>query len=119
MLEGDPARAVATSERLTEDEGRQEILALATHALGDAERSDRALAALTARAAQETADAAYELAVAHAWRGEHDRAFEWLERSFEWHEPGLTEVRWDPRSRTLRGDPRYTALLRKMKLPVD
>jgi serine/threonine-protein kinase len=119
LLEGDPARALATSERLTDDEGRQEIVAIAAHSLGDAARSSRALAALAARAAQEAADAAYELAVAHAWRGERDRAFEWLERSFERHEPGLTEVRWDPLLRTLRGDPRYTALLRKMKLPVD
>lgn len=119
LLEGDPARALASSERLTDDYGRQTIVALAAHARGDAAGSKAALDTLVARTAQGVTEAAYEVAVVHAWRGERDRAFEWLERSFERHEQGLTQVKWDPLLRTLRGDPRYTALLRKMKLPSD
>jgi hypothetical protein len=63
--------------------------------------------------------ASYQVAQAFAWRGEVDRAFEWLHRAVEAHDAGLTYLKYDPVLRPLRSDARFTALLRKMKLPVD
>jgi serine/threonine-protein kinase len=58
------------------------------------------------------------VADACAWRGDADRAFAWLERAHE-RRVGLSEVKADPLLRKIRGDPRYAALLRTMRLPVD
>jgi serine/threonine-protein kinase len=56
--------------------------------------------------------------VGHAWRGERDEAFEWLERAFEQRAGGISEIGADLRMRNLRGDPRFAALLQKMNLPA-
>jgi hypothetical protein len=45
-------------------------------------------------------------------------AFVWLERAYNNREPEVTLLKADPLLRTLRGDPRFTALLRNMKLPM-
>ena len=84
------------------------------HSLGNAEASNAALAKLTA---DYGFNAAYQIAQAHAWRGEHDAAFEWLNRAYTQRDGGLAEVKYDPLLRSLRGDPRYTELLKKMNLP--
>jgi serine/threonine-protein kinase len=52
-----------------------------------------------------------------AWRGEKDRAFEWLERAYSQRDGGLSDIKVDPALNSLRTDSRYQALLRRMKLP--
>jgi hypothetical protein len=61
----------------------------------------------------------YQIAEVYAWGGEKDRAFEWLEKARERGDAGLLHTKVDPTLRGLRGDPRYTALLKKMNLPLD
>ena len=90
--------------------------AMAQHGLGHAEESQRALDALIARAG---GTAPYSIASVHAWRGEHDLAFEWLERAAAQHHPDLVFTKVDLDLRNLRGDPRFNALLRRMNLPVN
>ena len=51
-------------------------------------------------------------------RREADRAFEWLDRAYAQRDGGLTYLTASPLLTSLRGDPRYTALLKKMRLPV-
>jgi TolB-like protein/Flp pilus assembly protein TadD len=66
------------------------------------------------------ADWAYEIAVLHALRGETDQAFLWLDRAYEQRNAGLIgtpSINIDPDLKSLRGDPRFKAFLRKMKLP--
>ena len=87
------------------------------HALGDATASQRALDGMLAL--PYVRQGSYQVAEAFAWRGEADRAFEWLDHAVEAHDAGLIYLTYDPFLRPLRGDARYTALLRKMKLPVD
>lgn len=59
----------------------------------------------------------YLVAKAHAWRGELDFAFEWLERAYRCRDVALCFfVRGDIELSGLRDDPRYEALLRKMNL---
>jgi serine/threonine-protein kinase len=52
-------------------------------------------------------------------RGDRDTAFEWLERAYRQHDGYIAFVKIDTLLDSLRGDPRYAALLRRMNLPLD
>ena len=82
------------------------------HTLGDKKGSQQALDELMAERAQEDAD---EIAEVYAWRGGIERAFEWLERAYRQRDGGLSTIKTDPTLALLRADPRFDALLRKMK----
>ena len=62
-------------------------------------------------------DMAYQIAEVHAFRGEADLAFEWLERAYDQRDGGVSEIKGSRLMRRLVGDPRYKAFLRKLKLP--
>ena len=64
-------------------------------------------------------EAAFQIAEIYAYRGETDKAFEWLERAYKQRDGGLSQMKGDPLLRSLERDPRYTAFLKKMKLPVN
>ena len=64
------------------------------------------------------AESAYQIAEIYAFRGEPDHAFEWLERASAQRDSGLVFIKGDPALKNLRSDPRYTALLNKMRLPI-
>jgi TolB-like protein len=61
--------------------------------------------------------AAFIIAGRYAIRNEKDEAFMWLDRAYERREPGVIEIRTDEAFRNLHGDPRWKALLSKLKLP--
>ena len=69
------------------------------------------------RVAKYHADAAYQIAAVYAFRNQSDEAFEWLERAYAQRDSGLIETKMDPLLKNLHKDPRYTALLKKLKLP--
>ena len=52
----------------------------------------------------------------HAALGEHDQAFEWLEKAYENRVAQLNWLKIDPRFRNLRSDTRFTNLLRRLRL---
>jgi hypothetical protein len=54
----------------------------------------------------------------YAFRGESDKAFEWLERAYKQRDPGLTQIKNDPLLKILRRDQRFTELLKKLHLPT-
>ncbi len=56
------------------------------------------------------------VAAVYASLGEKDKAFEWLEKDFQ-NKAALTEIRWAITFESLRGDPRFKDLLKRMKLP--
>ena len=84
------------------------------HALGRRSESEAALAAFKSKYGGEWA---YQIAEVHAFRGEADLAFEWLERAYDQRDGGVVDIKSDRFFRTLIDDPRYKALLRKLKLP--
>lgn len=60
----------------------------------------------------------YQAAQIYANPHDRDRAFEWLERARESHDPGLiTYFKCDPMLAELRADPRYHVLLTRLNLP--
>ena len=81
-----------------------------------APESDAALNELTKNYAE---TAAYQIAEAYAYRGDKDKAFEWLERARRQRDPGLAGLRKDPLLQNLRDDPRWNAFLHTMGLADD
>ncbi len=61
--------------------------------------------------------APYYLAAIHISLGERDQAFEWLEKAYEDHSPWLMWLKMDPRFKSIKGDPRYLDIRRRMGLP--
>jgi tetratricopeptide (TPR) repeat protein len=59
----------------------------------------------------------YQIAQIYAWRGEKDQAFVWLDRCFPLHDGGLVRLPFDPALNPLRKDPRFAALVTKMRFP--
>jgi TolB-like protein len=83
-------------------------LALVHHALGNAAESDAALGEF---ARMDLSGAAYQFVQVHAYRGETDLAFEWLDRAAATHDSGLAFTRVDPLLDSLRTDPRWGRFL--------
>jgi len=53
---------------------------------------------------------------AYAMAGEKEPAFAWLEKAYQQHDPALANLKVDPGFDSLRGDPRYLDLLKKVGL---
>jgi TolB-like protein len=115
LLAGRPHEARAAIEAETTD-FRFDGIAMAEHTLGHAAESQRALDSLVQRRATTMA---YQIGEVHAWRGEKDQAFDWLERAYRQRDGGLTYLGYDRFLDSLRSDPRYRALMTKMKLPLN
>jgi serine/threonine protein kinase/tetratricopeptide (TPR) repeat protein len=115
LSEGRPEAALVEVQRETQRVWRIQGLALVNHALGRKKEADAALVELIEGFQN---DWAVQIAEAYAFRGEPDRAFEWLDRAFVQHEPGLLWVKTSSSFRSLKSDPRYAAFLNRMGLPL-
>jgi TolB-like protein/Flp pilus assembly protein TadD len=112
---GDGETALREAQ-LEPDEGyRRFELALAQYVRGDRAVADAALADLIANGRDQLA---YQIAEVYAVRGEKDKAFEWLQISFDNHDTGTLTLLVDPLLRGLRDDPRYKNFLAKLGLPA-
>jgi serine/threonine-protein kinase len=108
--------AALREARLEPNEGYQHFeIALAHYARKDRPAADAALAELIAK---DRNFLAYQIAEVYAWRGETDKAFEWLEVSLNHHDTGTLSLLIDPLMRGLQHDARYSGLLTKIGLPV-
>jgi len=114
LMTGHPAGALTEFEQLDDEDERKWGTALAYFALGRKADSDAALAVLETRFAGTDA---YAIAQVHAYRGEIDEAFKWLDRAYRQHVHDLDLIKTDRLLTKLRSDPRYDALLRRMNLP--
>jgi len=112
---GDGETALREAQ-LEPDEGyRRFELALAQYVRGDRAAADAALADLIANGRD---NLAYQIAEVYAVRGENDKAFEWLQISFDNHDTGTLTLLTDPLLRGLRDDARYKKFLVKLGLPT-
>jgi TolB-like protein/Tfp pilus assembly protein PilF len=112
---GDSETALREAQLEPNEAYRRFELALAHYARGDRPAADAALSEMIAR---DRNLLAYQIAEVYAWRGETDKAFEWLQISFDNRDTGTLSLLIDPLMRSLRGDPRYKAMVEKIGLPT-
>jgi tetratricopeptide (TPR) repeat protein len=112
LLQGDPASALPMSRRSTVELFQLQVAALADHDLGHAPEARQHLDEAISKHAT---DGAYQIAQVYALWGDKDRAFQWLERAYQQHDGGFTVVEFDPLVKSLRPDPRFAALVKKLK----
>jgi TolB-like protein/Tfp pilus assembly protein PilF len=108
LAQNDPAAALVEMQQEQSTFWRLTGLALVHHALGNAAESD---AALREFMQLDLGGAAYQAVQIHAYRGEIDLAFEWLDRAAATHDSGLAFTRVDPLLESLRTDPRWSRFL--------
>ena len=114
-LQGKAAGALELCPRLPEELDRLLCAAQAEHALGHIPESRRAMDEAVRRDGESRP---FNIALVYASLDEHDKAFEWLEKAYQSRDMGISEIKLHWELRPLRADPRYAALLRKMKLPA-
>jgi serine/threonine-protein kinase len=61
---------------------------------------------------------AFQVAIVYAYRKEADKVFEWLQKSFDARDSGLTQLLVTPFLIDFRDDPRFADICRKLKIPV-
>jgi serine/threonine protein kinase len=108
--------ALAAAQKEADEPWKLGVLPAIFWARGENAKSDAALKEFEAKYAE---GFAYNIADMHAYRGEIDSAFQWLERAYRQRDPGMQLVRADPLLQNLRKDARYKAVLVKMKLDGD
>jgi TolB-like protein len=113
LFDHHPEQAAADLQRPAAPGWRLIGTALVEHTLGHAPQAQQALDQTIRDSAE---FAAYQIAEIYAWRGQKDQAFQWLDRAYAQNDGGLTEIKVDPFLASLHGDPRYDAILTKMKL---
>jgi TolB-like protein/DNA-binding winged helix-turn-helix (wHTH) protein len=112
VLDGHPEKALALNPSLKK-EGVIYITALAEYSLGHYAESERALKQMIA---EDPGDGSL-IAEIYAWRGEPEKAFEWLDRGYVQRDGILQWIKTDPFLSSIRSDAHYAALLKKMNLP--
>jgi tetratricopeptide (TPR) repeat protein len=111
LLKGDAKSALGEIEQETSESWKMFGLPMAYHALARKADSDAALAALIKKHEK---DAPYNIAYVHAFRGEADKAFEWLDKAVEYGDSGLADVVSENLFDKVRADPRWLPFLRKI-----
>jgi TolB-like protein len=113
LFRGD--RGAALSELRSEPNGGLQTIgqAIVYHALGRNSESDAAMVEAEAQLAE---CCSFFVAAGYAYRGEVDRAFEWLDRAYRRHDDQLERIKGHPLLKNLQADTRYAVLLRKMRL---
>jgi len=113
LMQGRNEEAVALAEAESHDVFRNVALAMIRHAQGRVAESEAALQTLIDGFGW---TAAYQVAEVHAYRGDVEKAFEWLERAFAQRDPGVMFTATDRFLQPLHTDPRWQPFLQRMGL---
>lgn len=115
LMENHFDAALVAANQETLDDGQLEASAAIYHALNRKADSD----AFLARAIERNGDSwASAIAKVYAYRGEPDKAIEWLNRAYAQKDEDLFFISGDPLLRNLATDPRYKEFLGRMRLVV-
>jgi len=118
---GNYKQAIAEGERAVKLSGGSPLMRAAlAHTCGPAGRTKEAFEMLEdlKKLATQKYVAPYFFAGIHVGLGEHDRAIEYLEKSYEEHSHWLIYLHIDPSMDGLRDNPRFQNLLRRVGLPA-
>jgi serine/threonine-protein kinase len=110
---GQLSEALAAMQQEPNEDYRLRGLVLVYWKMGRHPESQAALNSLTRKYA--TSDP-YGIATAHAYRGDIDAAFQWLERAYREHDHAMTYLKTDPLLTNARGDSRLVELINRMNL---
>jgi tetratricopeptide (TPR) repeat protein len=111
LAKGDAAGALAEAEAESSETWRAISLAVAYYAAGRKADADAALSTLIFKMEK---DASYNIAYTYAFRGETDRAFEWLDKAVRYEDGGLSEIVYERFFDKIRSDPRWLPFLRRI-----
>jgi len=115
LAQGRAQDALAEIEREQMGMWRLQGQAVAYYALRRKKESDTALRELIAKYQSQNA---FLIAEVYSFQKELDQAFKWLDRAYVQHDTGVAETKCSTLLENLRGDPRYTASLKKLRLPL-
>lgn len=91
-------------------------LALVYHAMGRKKESDEKLNYFVTKYGRPF----FYVAQLYAFLGEKDKAFEWLNKAHAVKDPELSNIMYgNPLLKNIENDPRFTAFLKKMNLPLN
>jgi TolB-like protein/cytochrome c-type biogenesis protein CcmH/NrfG len=111
LAKGDPAGALAEAQAEPSDTWRTISRPAPYYALGRKGEADAALSEMITKFGK---DASYNIAYTYAYRGDADKAFEWLAKAVQYQDGGLSEIVYEPLFDKVRGDPRWLPFLRKI-----
>jgi TolB-like protein/Tfp pilus assembly protein PilF len=113
LLQGRGQEALALAAAESHGVFRNVAFAMIQHNLSHPAESESALQTLINEFGW---TAAYQVAEVYAYRGELEKAFEWLERAYIQRDPGVMYSATDVLLRPLHGDPRWQPFLRRLGL---
>ena len=116
LLKDEPEAALAAMQQESVEGWRMVGLVMAYHALGQAAESDAALGELIEKYEQGWA---YNIAYVMAYRGEADRAFEWLDKAVQYNDPGLSLIAVDILFANIHDDPRWLPFLESIGMSPE
>jgi serine/threonine-protein kinase len=115
VIRGDAAAALQDAQLEPKGVWRDYALALALQIQNDRGATDAALQKLID---ENAVSGPFQIATVYGLRKEPDKMFEWLERAYTEHDPGLTQLLGTPFILNYRDDPRFAALCQKLKVHV-
>ena len=114
LATGQTSEALKTNSRQKHEQWRWTVLAAAEYTLGHAQESQRVMDEMIAKYGERSP---FAIAIAYAWLNQLDKAFEWLERSYQQRDAGLAVLQVIFGLSEVRKDLRYKQLLGKMNFP--
>src|SRR6476646_7143258 len=115
VIRGDAAAALQDAQLEPKGFWRDYALALALQIQNDRGAADAALQKLIN---ENAVSGPFQIATVYGLRKEPDKMFDWLERAYTEHDPGLTQLLGTPFILNYRDDPRFAALCQKLKVHV-
>jgi tetratricopeptide (TPR) repeat protein len=112
---GDAKAALSAAQQETPGAWRDISLAIAQQIGTDRSAADAALRTLIEK---DGSVAPFQVAQVYAVRNDPKGTFDWLERAWSSHDPGVQGLLYDPFIRRFKDDPRFAAFCRKVGLPV-
>ena len=115
VLRGNATVALQNAELEPEGFWRDYARALARQMQSDRSTAD---AALQKFINENAVSGPFQIAAVYGLRKEPDKMFEWLDRAYIEHDPGLTQLLVTPFILDYKNDPRFAAFCRKLKVQM-
>ena len=115
LIRGNAAAALQDAQLEEKGFWQYYALALAQQAQSDHAAADAALQTFIDKYA---VGGPFQIATVYGLRKEPDKMFQWLERAYTEHDPGLTQLLGTPFILIYKDDPRFAALCQKLKVRV-